>query len=583
MLQIAENLKNATIMMVDDEPMTMIVVQTFLEEFGFNHFIQVEDSLKVMDILEEQLPDILLLDLIMPGKSGMDILAEIRNHPKMSRLPIVVLTASSDAQDKLKALELGATDFLSKPVDQSELGLRIRNTLEAKAYTDQLAFYDPITKLPNTSMFQDKLIWALEKAKRYNENLALFHIDLDQFSRVNASIGINSSNIVLTLLAQRLKESVRSIDVLSKTSKEFNSTHGPYRAEGSGFTLLLNNPKNTEISAVVASRILRRIREPINIEGNEIVVTASIGIATFPEEANDTENLHRLAISAKDYGKSKGGDNFHFSSDGINAIYEKRLKMEFRLRKAIQKNELFLHYQPKVSVQSAEIQGVEALLRWQNDTLGLVSPADFIPLAEETKLIIPIGEWVLHEACKTLVEWKKMGKKPISMAVNVSPLQMEDPDFINTVKRILITTRVDPGLLKLEITEGLFLSNVEEKIEQLKALKSLGVTISIDDFGTGYSSLSYLGKLPVDELKIDRSFITDVISNDENRAIIASIIYMAHSLQLTTVAEGIENEEQLQFIQTQQCDTYQGFFFSRPIPFADMSKLLPETSTSTLI
>ncbi|TKB11844.1 EAL domain-containing protein [Desulforhopalus sp. IMCC35007] len=575
MLQIAENLKDATIMMVDDEPMTMIVVQTFLEEFGFNHFIQVEDSLKVMDILEEQLPDILLLDLIMPGKSGMDILAEIRNHSKMSRLPVVVLTASSDARDKLKALELGATDFLSKPVDQSELGLRIRNTLEAKAYTDQLAYYDPITKLPNSSMFQDRLVWALEKAKRYNENLALFHINLDQFSRINASIGINSSNIVLTLLAERLKEIIRSIDVLSQTSGVINGSLGPYRAEGSGFTLLLNHPKNAEASAVVATRILRKIREPINIEGNEIVVTASIGIATFPEEASNTENLHRLAISAKDYGKSKGGDSFYFSSEGINAIYEKRLKMEFRLRKAIKRNELLLHYQPKVSVQSGIIRGVEALLRWKNDTLGLVSPADFIPLAEETKLIIPIGEWVLQEACNTLVEWKKMGKKPISMAVNVSPLQMEDPDFIHTVKRILSTTRVDPGLLKLEITEGLFLSNIEEKIEQLKALKSLGVTISIDDFGTGYSSLSYLGKLPVDELKIDRSFIVDVVSNDENRAIIASIIYMAHSLQLTTVAEGIETEEQLHFIQTQQCDTYQGFFFSRPVPFADMVKLLP--------
>lgn len=576
MVQIAQDLYKATIMMVDDEPITMDVVQTFLEEFGYSNFIQVEDSLKAMEVLEENLPDILLLDLIMPGKSGMDILYEIRNHPRISRLPVVVLTASSDARDKLQALELGATDFLSKPVDQSELGLRIRNTLAAKAYTDQLAYYDPITKLPNSSMFQDRLTWALAKAKRYGENLALFHINLDQFSRVNATIGINASNDVLIILANRLKDVIRNIDTLSATTDDLNGSLGLYRAEGSGFTLLLTHPKNAESSAVVAGRILRTIREPIVMDGNEIVVTSSIGIAAFPEEGCDPETLHRLAISAKDYGRSKGGDSFHFSSDSINAIYEKRLKMEFRLRKALDRGELLLYYQPKVVVETGEINGVEALIRWQNDTLGLVSPADFIPLAEETKLIVPIGEWVLLEACKTLATWKQQGKKAVTMAVNVSPLQIEDPHFINAVRKILAAVKVDPGLIKLEITEGLFLENVEEKIVKLKALKALGLKISIDDFGTGYSSLSYLGKLPVDELKIDRSFISDIESSAENRAIIASISYMAQRLQLSTVAEGVETEKQLEYIKTQRCDIYQGFYFSRPLPMEEITLLIPE-------
>ncbi|MFT5697760.1 MAG: diguanylate cyclase (GGDEF)-like protein [Desulforhopalus sp.] len=575
MFEITQNLKNATIMMVDDEPITMAVVQTFLEEFGYTNFIQVDDSLKVMDALETELPDILLLDLIMPGKSGMDILAEIRNHPRISRLPVVILTASSDAQDKLEALELGATDFLSKPVDQSELGLRIRNTLAAKAYTDQLAYYDSVTKLPNSSMFQDRFDWALDKAKRYGENLALFHINLDQFSRINATIGINASNDILVLLAGRLKDVIRSIDVLSSKANDLNGIFGLYRAEGSGFTLLLNHPQNTDSSALVANRILETIRQPIVMDGHDIVITCSIGIASFPEEGSDTDTLHRLAISAKDYGKSKGGDSFHFSSESINSIYEKRLKMEFRLRKAIDRDELLLFFQPKVNVETGEIEGVEALIRWQNDTLGLVSPVDFIPLAEETKLIIPIGEWVLLEACKTLVQWKQQGKKTISMAVNVSPLQIEDPSYVDMTRKILSATGVDPHLIKLEITEGLFLKKVEEKIAKLKELKALGVKISIDDFGTGYSSLSYLGKLPVDELKIDRSFITDVESSEENRAIIASIIYMAHSLKLSTVAEGIENEKQLEYIKTQNCDIYQGFYFSRPLPIDEITQLIP--------
>lgn len=575
MLQIDQNLKNATIMMVDDEPITMAVVQTFLEEFGYTSFIQVEDPLQAMDILEDERPDILLLDLIMPGKSGMDILFEIRNHPRLSRLPIVVLTASSDAQDKLKALELGATDFLSKPVDQSELGLRIRNTLAAKAYTDQLAYYDPITKLPNSSMFRERLDWALAKALRYKENVTLIHIALDHFSRVNASIGIHSSNHVLTLLADRLREVIRRIDLLSTASDSISGTLGLFRVEGSGFTLLLDNPKSAESSAIVAGRLLQKIREPIVMDGHEIAVTASIGIATFPEEGQDAETLLRLAISAKDYGKRKGGDCFHFSSKSINAIYEKRLNMEFRLRKAIERDELILYYQPKVDVKSGKVEGVEALVRWQNDTLGLVSPADFIPLAEETKLIIPIGEWVLLEACKTSVSWQKQGKEPVSMAVNVSPLQIEDPDYIDITRKILDATDADPSLIKLEITEGLFLNHIDEKINTLKGLKELGVQISIDDFGTGYSSLSYLGKLPVDELKIDRSFINNVESNEENRAIISSIIYMAHSLSLSTVAEGIENDQQLDYIKTQNCDVYQGFFFSRPLPLDEITTLIP--------
>lgn len=576
MIQIDDHLQHATIMMVDDEPITMAVVQTFLEEFGFSNFIQEENPLQAMEVLEAKLPDILLLDLLMPEKSGMEILEEIRNHPQLSRLPVVVLTASSDAADKLKTLELGATDFLSKPVDQSELGLRIRNTLAAKAYTDQLVYYDSVTKLPNRLLFQDRLDWAIAKAQRQNENLALIHIALDHFSRLNATIGIDASNNVLAILSERLQEVIRKIDILSASSDNFDGSLGLFRAEGSGFTLLLNNPKSADSSAVVAERLLQKIREPIITEGHEISVTSSIGIANYPEEGEDAETLHRLAISAKDFGKSKGGDCFHFSSASIHSIYEKRLNMESHLRKAIDNDELILHYQPKIDVKSGSIQGVEALVRWQSETLGMVSPGEFIPLAEETKLIIPIGEWVLLEACKQVVSWQKQGKRPISMAVNVSPMQIDDPDFIVVTRKILETSDVDPRLIKLEITEGLFLDHIEEKIAKLQELKNLGVKISIDDFGTGYSSLSYLGKLPVDELKIDRSFVSDVESNEENRAIISSIIYMAHSLNLSTVAEGVENGKQLDYIKAHQCDTYQGFLFSHPLPSEEITALIPQ-------
>ncbi len=576
MLQAAQELKDSTIMMVDDEPITMEVVQTFLEEFGYNNFIQVDNALKAMEVLEQAAPDIMLLDLIMPHRSGHEILSEIRNHPRFKHLPVIVLTASSDTQDKLKALELGATDFLAKPVDQSELGLRVRNTLAAKAYLDQLAYFDPLTKLPNKHLFQQRFEWAIKKAARYQENLALLNITLDDFSRINATIGLPASDEVLLEISRRLREVVRDVDALAASTGELKGNPGLFRVEGSAFSLLLDHPKDAESSALVAERILSAIRKPITLHETEVVVTASIGIATYPNEGSDCATLHRLAISAKDYTKNRGGDGFHFSSKDINAIYERRLKMEGKLRNAIQNNELVLHYQPKVDVRTGAMEGVEALLRWQSRELGLIPPNDFIPLAEETKLILPIGEWVLLEACRTLVQWHKQGKKRLIMAVNLSALQLEDPNLLDIVKRTLQTTGVDPDCIKLEITESLLLKDIEKKIALLHTLRSLGVRLSIDDFGTGYSSLSYLAQLPVDELKIDRSFISSMEKSKESKAIVTSVIFLAHNLNLTTVAEGIETRDQLAFIQSHGCDEYQGFLYSRPQPEAEILRLLPE-------
>lgn len=574
----SQNLVDSIIMMVDDEPITMDVVQTFLEEFGYSKFIQIEDPLLAMDGLEKQPPDVLLLDLKMPGKDGMEILAEIRANKRFNHLPVVVLTASSDTQDKLRALELGATDFLSKPVDQSELGLRVRNTLAAKAYMDQLAYYDPVTKLPNTHMFNDRLNWALEKAKRYGEKLSLMNIALDHFSRINATIGLDASNELIAEIANRLAEAVRNIDTITATHSEMKGALGLFRVEGSAFTLLLDRPKNAESAAVVAERILNVIKKPVMLSGNkEVVVTASIGIASYPEEGSDTATLRRLMVSAKDYSRTKGGDCFHFSTKEINKIYQKRNDMESQLRYAVERNELLLHFQPKVDIKTEEIDGLEALVRWQSEVFGFVSPGDFIPLAEETKLIVPIGEWVLGEACRTLVEWSKRGIKDIIMSVNLSAVQMNDPHLIDNIKNILTTTGVNTAQIELEITESLLLDNIEEKIDLLLALKALGVRLSIDDFGTGYSSLSYLTRLPVDELKIDRSFILHVEESKDARAMVSSIIFMAHSLGLTTVAEGIETEKQLKIIGGHGCDRYQGYLCSHPLPANEIINILPRS------
>jgi len=579
---LSKDIYASTIMMVDDESITMDVVQAFLGEFGYSNFIQIEDPLEAMAALDRRSPDVLLLDLIMPGKSGLELLEEVRGSEQFRHLPVIVLTASSDAHDKLRALELGATDFLAKPVDQSELCLRVRNTLVAKAYMDQLAFYDAVTELPNIHMFNERLKWALKKAKRHNESLSLITISLDNFGRLNATVGLDSSNKIIAMIAKRLLGVVRDIDTRAAIQDKIKGTLGLFRVEGYGFSLLLDRPKNNEITALVAKRILKIIRKPIVINNDEMVVTASVGIASFPESEHESyKGFQRQAVTAKDHSKNNGGDCFCFSSKAINRIYQRRHTMESGLRRAIGKNELALHYQPKVDINTGEINGLESLLRWQNANLGHVSPSQFIPLAEETKLIIPIGAWVLTEACRTLVEWSKSGIKDINLSVNLSAVQMDDPRLIDTVRKILTTTGAKPSQLEIEITEGVFLENIDEKREVLLALKSLGVRISIDDFGTGYSSLSYLTSLPIDELKIDASFINSIEESKKSRAIVSSIIYMAQNLKLRTIAEGIETDRQLEFIRKQGCDSYQGYLFSRALPKNEITKLLSKKTHTT--
>jgi diguanylate cyclase (GGDEF)-like protein len=570
-----QQLINATIMIVDDEPTTMEVVKAFLEEAGYNKFVLVEKSSQAMTAIEETRPDLLLLDLIMPDVSGFDILSAVRVHPKFKHLPVIILTSSSDTESKLRALELGATDFLAKPLDKSELALRVRNSLTVKAYQDQLAYYDPLTNIPNKKLFLEHLDWAVKKAKRFKEHLALLTIALDNFNRINAMIGPSAGDQLLQQIARRIEGVIRSVDVLGSSVDDEHIEMSLFRTEGNSFALLLDRIHGEDSAALVAERLIQIIKEPMHVDNTNIYVTASIGIATYPAESDDCTSLLRLASSAKDYVKNKGGNSFQFSSKDINSKYNKRLSLETRLRMALERDEFILHYQPEVNVRTGVIQGVEALLRWNSSDKGLVPPYDFIPLAEETGLIIPIGEWVLNEACSKLKKWHQAGRNSLSMAVNLSVKQFNDPGFFSTAKRIISHSGVDPQFLKFELTESLLLDNIDHKIEIMKQLTDIGLKLSIDDFGTGYSSLKYLSKLPVDELKIDRSFIIDVVENSSNRAIVLSVIFLSHCLGLKTVAEGVETKEQLNVLQKERCDQYQGFLFSRPVPDAELCKLLP--------
>ncbi len=566
------DLQYAKIMIIDDEPITLDMVQIYLEEAGYSNFVLVEKSTEAMQQIEENGPDILLLDLMMPEVSGYDILAQVREHPKLRYLPVIVLTAATDTESKLRALDLGATDFLAKPVDPSELSLRVRNTIAAKAYLDQLAYYDSVTSLPNRKMFIELFDNALKKAKRFTEKLALLNIELDHFDRINDTMGISAGDEVLRQITHRIENAVRDVDLLGPSIIKDDTLIDLFRIEGPVFSLLLYRISEAGNGASVSNRLLEDIRKPVSVAGNDVYVTASIGITTYPDEGKSTEELLRLASSAKDFAKNKGGDTFQFSSAEINATYEKRHSMESRLRKALAREELVLFYQPKVNVAHNTIDGVEALVRWDSSQ-GLVSPLDFIPIAEETGLIIPFGEWILTEACSQLKKWHQEGKSGITMAVNLSAKQFADPDFFTTVQRIVSQSGIEPRFLKLELTESLLLGDIESKIIILQDLKDMGLKISVDDFGTGYSSLSYLSKLPVDELKIDKSFIDNVSDQADSRAIVSTIIYLARNLGLQTVAEGIETTDQLNYLKQEGCDQYQGYLFSKPVSSSDFSEL----------
>ncbi len=568
-----QTLSDSTIMMVDDEPINNAVVQIYLEEEGYYKFVNVDDSRLAMSVLEDARPDLLLLDLMMPEVSGFEILEQIRAHPKHQHLPVIILTASTDTENKLKALSLGATDFLAKPLDKSELGLRVRNTLGAKAYQDQLAYYDPLTRLPNRKLFLEELQWAMKGAKRYDESLSLLNIEIDNFDNVNDTLGVNAGDEILSILAARIQTVIRNCDILGRTPGDEDASMKLFHFGKSIFSLLLYRIQNIESSANIAGRIVEAVRAPIQIGDKDLYLTASIGIANCPVEGDIASELLRLASTAKDYAKSSGGNTFQSSSDTINEMYGKRLALEGKLHKGVENQEFVLYYQPKIDVQTGIIHGVEALVRWQSEE-GLVYPGQFIPLAEETGLIIPLGEWCLREACRQLKEWQQANLKPINLSVNLSAKQFADKVFMDKLKIIIAESEIDTQYLTLELTESLLIDDIEEKIKLLESLKNLGMKLSIDDFGTGYSSLSYLRRLPVDELKIDRSFVMEVMAHENSRAIISSIVFLAQKLKLLTVAEGVETQDELEFLQKLGCDQYQGFIHSRAMPANELLALI---------
>jgi len=431
-----------------------------------------------------------------------------------------------------------------------------------------LATHDGLTGLPNRLMFMQLLALSIETARRHGRTLAVLFIDLDRFKVINDTLGHEAGDVLLRELSVRLRESLRAADVVA-------------RLGGDEFVVLLQEVDQAR-AASVARDILAVVMKPVVILGQECRVTASIGICLHPDGGQDDQAIMKNADMAMYLAKEEGKNNFQFFTSGMKPQSTERLSLEAHLRRALELNELSLHYQAKVNFKSGAITGVEALLRWQNPELGSVSPVRFIPLAEETGLIVPIGAWVLRTACAQSVAWQKQGLPPVCLSVNLSMRQLADEGLVAEIERVLAETGLAAELLELEVTESTIMHNSERAVRVLTAIKSLGVRLAIDDFGTGYSSLAHLKRFPIDTLKVDRSFIREVPNDAEDRAIAEAIIAMGKTLSLTVVAEGVETPEQQAFLSDRQCDEMQGYHFSTPVAAQDFAELLRSYSPKPL-
>ena len=423
-----------------------------------------------------------------------------------------------------------------------------------------LAQHDSLTDLPNRVLLNDRLKKALALSCRHERKLAVLFLDLDRFKHINDSLGHVIGDRLLQSVARRLLACVRSSDTVS-------------RQGGDEFVILLGEVKHAEDAAAVADKILQALRAPYRIEQHELHVTGSIGIVTYPDDGSDAETLMKNADSAMYHAKESGHDKYQFFEPDMNVRAMERQSLEGDLRHAVERRELVLHYQPKISLETGIITGVEALVRWCHPQRGFVLPGDFISIAEECGLIVPIGRWVLREACRQARVWQDTSLPQICIAINISAVELRAPDFVSGVRAILTETGLDPRYLELELTETVLMRDSRIVADLLTELKDIGVLLALDDFGTGYSSLSHLKRFPIDTLKIDQSFVRDLTTDADDASIVSAVISMGKSLHMGVVAEGVETREQLDFLREQCCTQGQGYYFCRPVPAEAFGRL----------
>jgi diguanylate cyclase (GGDEF)-like protein len=476
---------------------------------------------------------------------------------------IRVVHQQGQVQRSESGAEVLLTGTLQDVTERREIEQQVRH----------LAYFDGLTGLPNRRLFQERLHPALEAARRHRRTAALLFLDLDRFKRINDTMGHSAGDALLREAADRISASLRLTDCVGRPG-EPGSDSFVARLGGDEFIVLLSEIERVQDAGRVARRLIDALSHPFVVAGQEVFISASLGIAIYPFDGEDPETLLKNADTAMYHAKDQGRNNFQYYTESMNASAFERLVLESSLRKALERGEFVLHYQPQVCLTSGAVVGAEALVRWNHPELGLVPPSGFIGLAEETGLIVPLGLWVLRAACVQGKAWQDEGHRHLRVAVNVSGRQFAQPGFVREVAAILAETGITPALLDLELTETVLMEDAEENLAVLQELKALGVRLSIDDFGTGYSSLGYLRRLPIGALKVDRSFLAGVPSDEDRTTITSAIVALGRSLRLGVIAEGVESPEQVAFLRELGCDEMQGYLVSRPLPPRDFAALL---------
>ncbi|MES2125725.1 MAG: EAL domain-containing protein [Pseudomonadota bacterium] len=552
----------AQVLIVDDDRSTRSTLRYTLQRDGFR-VEEAADGAQALTMLKRFHPDVILMDAVMPVMDGFTACQRLQEIPGAAKIPVLMITALEDNSSVERAFTAGASDYIPKPIHYAVLSQRVRRIIEANRAEKRirhLAYNDLLTGLPNRTLFFDLLGQSVEQARKDHAQLAVLFMDLDRFKYVNDNLGHDVGDRLLVAVAQRVRRAVRSVDVVA-------------RLGGDEFTVVLSEIDGPAPAAAAAQNICRVLSAPFQIDGHDIFVTSSVGIAMYPHDGHDVPTLVKHADNAM-YRAKKTNTGFQFYEASMEQSISEHVRLESDLRRALEHNELEVYYQPQARVGDQQVIGMEALVRWRHATRGNVSPVEFIPLAEETGLINPLGDWVLRTACTQLKQWLDGGMQPLRVAVNLSVRQLLQKHFAASVEAVLAETGLPPHLLELEITESTLMEHAQDTLQALDRLRKLGVRLSIDDFGTGYSSLSYLKRFPVDIIKIDRSFVRDVPHDVDDAAIVTGIIALAHSLRLEVVAEGVETEAQLNFLRGQNCDLMQGFYLSPAVPADEFAELV---------
>ena len=700
------------VLVVDDDSGGRRLTRATLKRAGFD-IAEAGDGVQALASIRERMPDLILMDVSMPEMDGFTACAALRQLPGGSRVPVVMMTGLDDVKSIEMAFEVGATDFITKPINWTILAHRVRYMLRAsKAIDDlkqsqrrlsnaqrladmgdwewdlrsgrieasdhawqifghqsspypvgsdtlfgnipdedrqaiadacadavtrgegfdldhrvvrdegrtrhvhqqvevierladgrparlagavhdisrrkeieeqvrRLAYMDALTGLPNRLAFDEQLHKAIARAERYGHQLAVMFIDLDNFKRVNDTLGHKAGDELLRIASARMQGTLRAHDTRTREGDAMDSIA---RMGGDEFIVLLTDLESSNSAAVVARRLLATLAEPQTIHGTEVFVGGSIGVSIFPQDGADSDILLKNADTAMYWAKEAGRGNFQFYDRAMGAKAMDRLLLESSLRRAIERNEFLLQYQPRVDVLTGAVVGAEALIRWQHPERGLLPPAQFIPLVENAGLELQVGEWVISNACQQIAQWRAAGLGVIQVAVNLASTHLSESSLPRLIERLHATHGLPPGCLEVEVTESILLADTERSAAVAMELDAMGVRLSIDDFGTGYSSLSYLKRLPIHALKIDRSFVRDLATDPDDEAIVSAIIALAHSLKMKVVAEGVETREQLDFLRARGCDEYQGYLSSRAVDaeeFASVLRLARSAATST--